>query len=128
LPDLRDIFQMGVSPTLGLAAKTGSRKIQVTNMPSHNHGISDPGHGHGIGDPSHYHTMRDVAIPYGSFVSLNPNAAGGIQETNSRINTDWSGTGIWLGAAGTGIWTNNVGGNQDYLPPSVGIHQIIRII
>ena len=68
-PDLRDKFVLGVgsSANASTAAKgeqAGSNSITLSEsqMPSHNHDITDPGHAHGITDNGHTHQGRGLSL------------------------------------------------------------------
>ena len=68
-PDLRDKFVLGVgsSANASTAAKgeqAGNNSITLSEsqMPSHNHDITDPGHAHNITDNGHTHQGRGLSL------------------------------------------------------------------
>lgn len=99
-----------------------------TEMPSHNHGITDPGHLHGITDPTHNHSITDpthshgVSDPththgvndpthlhtYTKFNAINNSASAGstVDTQSTTANTSASSTGITLQNAATGVSVN----------------------
>lgn len=87
------------------AEKTGgskSKTLSITEIPSHNHGVTDPGHTHSISGGS----SDDTAAPF-----TGPDAA-----TSSA--TAFTGG---IGSAMTGISIQNSGGGQSFsiLPPYI---------
>lgn len=83
------------------------------NDGGHNHGFNDPGHNHGVNDPGHAHSY-----PPGGWGQAGQDN-GGISGTSAPnqygtfnrgiMNTNGSGTGIWLNASGTGAWLSPSG-------------------
>ncbi|OYD64858.1 UNVERIFIED_ORG: hypothetical protein BDU10_7479 [Burkholderia sp. CF145] len=131
-PDMRDRVPVaaGGAYAAGAAGGAATVTISTSQMPAHNHGISDPSHAHGISDPGHNHSVWDnghqhslpnvgsvqagsdnsgamspVATGYGSSRNQNPTDAGGGNHGNNG-----SGTGIGIYGAGTGISVQNAGG------------------
>lgn len=85
-----------------LGAETAT--ITTSNMPSHNHGITDPGHTHGITDPGHFHSYNGITILSVGFQTPQPSASNA-----QSLNTDVKTTGITVNSATTGITTQNNG-------------------
>jgi hypothetical protein len=85
--------------------------IAVSQLPPHNHGISDPGHGHS--DVGHSH-----AIGGGDFVVIGASGgnglAGGGQSFSFPAGTATSFANIT--ANGTGVSTTNTGSNVGITP------------
>jgi microcystin-dependent protein len=114
LPDYRDYSPMGVGSTLAIggAAGTFQQAISISQMPTHNHAITDTGHVHaerlGTGNLAAFQGAGT-----GGFA-----ISGGTSGTATRINTD---------SATTGISTNNAGsgGLLNMLHPVRGVHFII---
>jgi len=97
--------------------------INVSQMPAHNHGVSDPGHNHGISDPGHSHGVYDpghahifgaddqIATQGGfsvagnfSYDAVSTTSGGGVY-----LYTYGSGTGVGIYGASTGIGTYGAG-------------------
>ena len=62
LPDMRNFSPMGANTvgTVDLATTAGSdsQLLSVSDLPVHNHGITDPGHAHTVTDPGHTHVVE----------------------------------------------------------------------
>ena len=131
LPDLRFRTMVGVdnSHAPGVTGGASSATLNVGNLPSHNHGITDPGHVHSVVDPSHSHTITDPTHAHASVVAASNvtagAAAGGVVVGNTAnaatgiTATNVAPTGISLGTAVTGITTNTTGsgGSFSTMPP-----------
>ncbi|MBU9472105.1 hypothetical protein [Burkholderia multivorans] len=123
-PNLTDRFVIGAgnSYSSGAAGGTTSYTISVANMPVHSHGVNDGGHNHGFNDPGHNHGVNDPghahSYPPGGWGQAGQDN-GGISGTSAPnqygtfnrgiMNTNGSGTGIWLNASGTGAWLSPSG-------------------
>lgn len=61
IPDLRDrtIICTGSQP-VGSLLGSDTSAIQLSNMPSHDHGVIDRGHTHGFNDVPHSHNISDL--------------------------------------------------------------------
>lgn len=61
-PNLIDRFvtMAGGAYTLGGTGGLNTVTLDVTQIPSHNHTLTDPGHTHGITDPGHKHNITDA--------------------------------------------------------------------
>lgn len=67
VPDRRGRVGVGAGQGTGLTNRTlgqsGGQEtvtLNVSQIPSHNHGINDPGHSHAVSDPGHNHGVRDL--------------------------------------------------------------------
>jgi microcystin-dependent protein len=155
LPPMQNIFPIGASASLPLAATGGesTHTLNVNELPAHDHGVSDPTHAHPLYDPTHNHSQS----PHGHGVSDPGHVhGGGVHDGGARNTggyppqaetlgaTDAAGTGIGIqpqvaninaaatgvqveGAA-TGISIQNFGGNGPHnnMPPYLGVNFIIR--
>lgn len=140
LPDLTDRFLVGAGD-IALLATGGAGEITLatTNLPAHNHGVTDPGHTHTITDPGHGHTVTDpghthgvtdsghthggVADPAGAADSATgsdtTSAASGstdsattgvaVDSATTGLTVDSGTTGVTAVSATTGITTDNTG-------------------
>ncbi len=132
-PDLTGKFVLGVSPTYPLGTTGGSTTIGTSNLPAHNHGVTDPGHNHAITDLGHTHNVvltgmfnngdNGTAIVYAG-QSLSGTAGNRASDPNAAQNAT---TGITINTSTTGITTNNTGGGAAYLPPYYALAYIIRV-
>jgi microcystin-dependent protein len=116
LPDLRGRAIIGTGTGTGLTPRTladtlgnETHTITVTELPSHNHGVTDPGHTHGppAGGSTFYWT-----------VGTGTGAVGGGTASKAVANT---------GSATTGITTNNTGGGaaMGIMQPSIALYYYI---
>lgn len=157
VPDRRGRVGVGAGQGTGLTnrnlGQTGGQEtvtLNVSQIPSHNHGINDPGHSHsvndgghshGVNDPSHRHQLVNSAgLIRGVSATVNNSAAGPELSSNSTgeiINTSNSvtgisifnnRTGITLNSSSTGITTNSQGGNGSHenMPPYLVLNYIIK--
>lgn len=104
-----------VGKTDGDATKT----LTVSNLPSHNHGITDPGHSHGITDPGHSHGITDPSHSHGitdpghdhnipSDSAANAGASNASSSTSAAtISTSSATTGVTVDSAATGVTVNS---------------------
>lgn len=131
-PDLRDRFVIGAG-TFASGTSGGSATIGTTNLPSHNHGITDPGHNHGITDQGHSHNVvltgmfnngdNGTAIVYAG-QTLGGGAGSRQSDPGAaQLNT----TGITINTGTTGITTTNTGGGTAYYQPYYALAYIIRV-
>lgn len=121
-PDLRNQFIIGAG-TFASGTSGGSAFIATSNLPAHNHGVTDPGHIHGITDPGHFHTTTAM----GEGNEGQNGLAFGRLGNNGPNNSDTKTTGITINSAVTGITTNNTGGGAAYYPPYYALAYIIRV-
>lgn len=82
--------------------------ISVSQMPSHDHSITDPSHNHTVNDPGHSHSVNT-----GNTAGTASSGAVNNSGTNIRtVQTNSQSTGITLVAAPTGITINSNGSGQ----------------
>jgi hypothetical protein len=105
---------VGSGGTLGFLTAFGKTAtdaytLTVTDIPPHNHAVSDPTHAHGVSDPTHTHlnagggpTFMSKDTPGGGF--------GGTGNPYNDLSIAAAATGISISAAGTGISLFNTGG------------------
>lgn len=121
VPDLRDRVPTGASASQALGSYWGattpqmtvnSTTLDLTQIPSHAHGVTDPGHGHAVSDPGHVHGVYDPGHAH-SFTALQnvhgtwSAAFGGYVLGPATYGTNASGTGISLYPAGANISIQN---------------------
>lgn len=131
-PDLTNKFIIGAG-TFASGTSGGSATIGTSNLPAHNHGVTDPGHNHAITDLGHTHNVvltgmfnngdNGSAIVYAG-QSLGGSAGNRASDPNAAQNNT---TGISINLSTTGITTNNTGGGMAYYPPYYALAYIIRV-
>jgi hypothetical protein len=127
--------------------------ISVSQMPAHNHVVSDPGHNHTLSDPGHSHGVYDpqhahifgaddqVASQGGFGVAGNfpydavsSTSGGGVYlytyGSGTGIGIYGAGTGIGISGATTGISTNNngSGGAHNHTISNLAVQYVDAII
>lgn len=126
----RFLWAKGDDDTLNATGGAKTVTLTTTQMPSHNHGVTDPGHSHTITDPGHKHDLRDMtnkgmfASPYSStggssyYRLAQDSSHNGTQNMLGAYNNT---TGITIVSGLTGISVNNTGGGQSHnnMPPYV---------
>lgn len=123
LPDLTERIVVGKSTvrgripqydatSIGNAFGVGVHQLVTTELPSHNHPITDPGHTHGL-----------------TYHNANNNPATGTGGVVDRINPTSEATAIQTASKVTGITIANAGGDQghDNVQPSLVMNYIIRV-
>lgn len=123
--DLRDKFVVAAGGAYAPGDTGGANTVTLdaTQMPAHNHGVSDPGHGHGVSDPTHAHSVYDPGHTHShNAAALIPSSTGGgafqinayggatINAAVTGIGVYAAATGISIQGSGTGISTQNAGG------------------
>jgi microcystin-dependent protein len=111
---------------LGTKLGTESEILNISQMPSHNHGVTDGGHNHGINESEHNHFLNDYGhnhglydpghahslAPYRGYAEGNGGRGNGAELTaipggsNIIPNTQGNRTGIQLSAANSNIGLN----------------------
>lgn len=86
---------------------TAAYTLTTTDIPAHNHGVSDPTHNHSHSDPGHYHTTGTTTYGAGANAGMHHTSAGSTATSSSF-------TGITNVAAATGITINNSGGGGSH--------------
>lgn len=149
-PDMRNRFAIGAGDQTawGVVGGNSFPVISSSQMPVHNHGVSDPGHAHGVNDPGHAHGVADNGHSHGQ-PNLGSAQAGsdnggvgvavsdGYGTSRGQGNVSASGTGIGIYGnttgigiygSGTGIAINNAGGSSafDNRPSFVGLYYIMK--
>ena len=123
LPDLRGRFVMGESPSHSLASTGGAEQqtISVSQLPAHNHPVSDPGHSHTVSDPGHSHTSNAVGgsiglcIADGSNTATETDSSGGelnVWTTPQALTINSQTTGVSVNTNTTGVTVGNTGGGS----------------
>lgn len=133
LPDPRGRQLIGSGTGSGLTARTHGDQVGAekhTDVPQHNHGVTDGGHSHGVTDPTHTH-LNSLAYndPSNGMAS---NVGSGSQGT---LNQPVSGTitaaatGVTVNSATTGITIDNEGtaGGVDHVDPSIALNFICTL-
>ena len=132
VPNLQNYFIRGAATTSSISASAqgaNSVTLGTSNLPSHNHGISDPGHTHTVSDPSHSHGVTDPGHLHtytisdgtynqqsGIYTLGNFNQAGG-----TAYDTSTSDTGISIDGAYTGISNQSSATGISNVSSSTGI-------
>ncbi len=126
-PDLRDRFIVGAGSTYAVAATGGSatHTLTTSEMPTHNHGVTDGGHSHGVTDSGHTHTASSVA---NSGASGFNQYASGTGWYHGNITTASATTGVAINSATTGITIDNTGsgGSHENRPPYYALAYIMK--
>jgi microcystin-dependent protein len=151
LPDLRSRLPIGYNSgdaNVNVLGKTGganSKTLSTTEMPAHNHGVTDPGHGHIVSDPTHTHGASQTAHSHNTTVKYNSKytANGGGQlvvdgsgtglsfpsdSQTPTVTVNAASTGVSVNANTTGISIQNNGSGTAFsiLNPYVAINYIIK--
>ena len=95
----------------------GGTAITVSQMPSHNHGVTDPKHAHGINDPGHVHNVQAAREEGDKAENDDKDKEFATDDTRT---TDSRTTGITIRNQGTGISINNKGSGQTHNHPFTG--------
>lgn len=121
LPDFRGRALIGATDTFPLATTGGASTavLSISNLPAHNHDVTDTGHTHTITDPGHSHT---------AVTPTTTNTAGSAVGTSTSGNTGSSVTGIAINNAFTGVTTQNTGSGVSFsiLSPYAVVQWIIK--
>ena len=137
LPDLRGRVPIGYGQGSGLSNRNLNGKggaethtLTTSEMPSHNHGISDPGHGHSAGDNGHSHNISKGTTGYsasynGSMESL---SGGSRNNGNTNFGSDTSYANVYVNNNTTGISINNNGSGNSHniMQPFIVMNFIIK--
>ncbi len=110
------VWNLGQQPTSGAGGEQ-AHALSISEMPAHNHGVTDPGHAHGVTDPGHTHNLyRDVST--GTNVN-SIEAPFGISGYGGEFTTLTGSTGITIDSNTTGISINDTGSSNTHniLPP-----------
>ncbi len=135
LPDDRDLVLIGAGNLYALGSTGGEAThiLTTTEMPQHNHGVTDPTHGHV--SPAHTHTDSGHLHTYsyfqisGSGASVNGGAQGSYLSPNSGTGyAAISSNAATINNNSTGITTNNNGSNgaHNNMQPYRAYYPIIR--
>jgi len=125
LPDFRGRIIVGAGTGTGLTPRTlgntggaETAALAVTNLPAHDHPVTDPGHAHTITDPGHAHTASATAT----------NATSGSSAGAAAGNTGTATTGITINSATTGVTVGDTGDGTPFsvMPPFGVLSYIIK--
>jgi microcystin-dependent protein len=137
LPDLRGRVPIGFGQGSGLTNRSLNGKggaethtLTTSEMPSHNHSISDPGHGHSAGDNGHSHNITRGTTGYtASYNSSRENVTGG-SRNNGDVNfgSDTGYANVYVNNNTTGISVNNNGSGNSHnnMQPFIVMNFIIK--
>jgi len=121
LPNFTGKFLLGVDGThaIGTTGGASTLTIATTNLPSHDHPVTDPGHIHSVTDPGHFHA---------SLVASSTNLAGVAAGTAVAGNTSSKVTGLTVNSNTTGITVGNTGSGTPLaaLPPYATVNWMIK--
>ncbi|WP_414575323.1 tail fiber protein [Anabaena sp. CCY 9402-a] len=127
VPDKRGRTSVGAGAGTGLTARTvgqtfgnESHTLTVSEMPSHNHGVSDSGHNHGVTENPHTHGLSDP----GHLHSFYANTTDGNSADRDRTDGFMSKGGVAItgeDTGGKGMITTNASGNQMVGTSATGI-------
>lgn len=104
-----------VGTTIGSAGGSATHAQTMTEMPAHNHGVTDPGHTHAI------HSDNNNAGTGISFAAPNSGVVFGAGKVANLGSTDSTTTGITINNAGSGA-------AMAIMPPSIIVPWILRVI
>lgn len=121
-PDLRNKFILqaganapgfvGGNATLSYSGNVGGHVLTVSEIPAHNHSISDPGHVHGLSDPGHTHS-----VPSGGGATTAGPGTTNPAASAAGQTTGYGYTGIGIATGYTNIGIFNTGGSQAHVHP-----------
>ena len=140
LPNLTNRTVMGAGATALMAlAGSNSVTLSVTQLPSHNHTLTDPGHTHAFTGTPHTHTITDPGHTHTGSAqgTLDALTLGAGSTTAAAGNTGSSTTGITINAATaggtnasatTGITLAPAGGGApvDITPAIIGVNWLVK--
>jgi microcystin-dependent protein len=141
VPDMRRAASIGsggagtgvIGNTVGSAGGAETHVISGSELPTHNHGVSDPthnhgvsdpGHAHGVSDPGHAHLINDPGHGHSYTAPGSGTVSGGVTFFGGGTQaaaTASSGTGIGIFAALTNIGIALNGTNISLSTASTGI-------
>ena len=141
VPDMRSRFASGIGNGPGLTSvtrgATGGQE-SISQVPPHNHGVTDPGHTHTatVTDPGHDHDVPYTAVVNGFYTRVDADN-GQLNEINqdatatTTSSSNVTGITVSLSTNNTGITINNSGtdiacGNVDVMNPYTAVNFIIK--
>ena len=133
VPNLNGKVIVGTSASdmeFDVLGETGGEKthvLTISEMPTHNHGVTDPGHAHGVTDPGHAHSyVNQVGDQSVNTLTTQASAA---DQADYNQTTGTSTTGVTVNTATTGISIQNEGGGQAHnnLQPYMALRYIIKV-
>lgn len=117
VPNYQDRMPIGVNSianTIGSKGGTANNIISTSNLPAHDHSITDPGHAHSVNMGSTYNS---------TYTTFQPT----IYSIGIQLNTNQSTTGITVNTTqANGNTFPNLALNN--MPPYIGIYFIIRYL
>ena len=137
LPDLRGRVPIGYGQGSGLSNRNLNGKggaethtLTTSEMPSHNHGISDPGHGHSASDSGHSHNISKATTGYSasynsSMESLSANTRNN-GNTNFGSDTSYANVNVNNNTTGISINNNGSGNSHNNMQPFIVMNFIIK--
>ena len=132
MPNMVDKFVAGAGSAYSVGATGGADNVTLntTQIPSHNHTLTDNGHTHGISDPGHFHLAADQSIANNSGGYGSGSGGGGLGPIRTNPLTDTRTTGISVSSRTTGITIDAFGGGlgHENRPPYFALIYLMRII
>ena len=135
-PDLRDRFLTGAQGGYVVGAQGGLNTVALTptEMPTHNHAITDPGHTHPVTDPGHTHTGTTANHNHASIIDV-PATTSVVKASSpalavvSPVTITTNPTGVSISSDVTGLSLANAGGNtaHENRPPYYAVLFIKKI-
>jgi microcystin-dependent protein len=131
VPDMRGRMPIGAGETypLGTVGGAASTVLGVTQLPSHNHGVTDPGHTHAVTDPGHTHTVTDpghahvVTDPGHNHATTDPGHHHTAEASaTAELALDAGSTGAAIAPGNTGTATTGVTINTNTTGVTVNAH------
>jgi microcystin-dependent protein len=133
LPDMTNRFVVGAGSAYSVGATGGADSVilDTTQIPSHNHDLTDTGHTHGISDTGHTHLTANASIAInGGGGGYGSGSGSGLGPIGNNTITASATTGVGVASSTTGIIIDDAGGGlgHENRPPYFALIYLMRII